>query len=277
MPRDALTTRRELFIVLTQGALATAMFSRTASALPEQDGNALLSLWPGYPRQDQKLVAEIVGVSHFDEKRVRELFKAYPELVNAWWDWGYGDWESPLGAAAHVGDRAIAEFLLASGARIDIFAAAMLGMTSVVKAFVEAKPGIQRSLGPHNIALLAHAEAGGEQATDTLKYLRSLGDAGAGPKTESLPEERKQFFLGEYAAETHDLRMVCKLNRNGQLVADFFTSQSQSMGRLLRFTGNDAFFPAGVPSVRVQFTLTDGTAKSATVSGSVPTIQFLRQ
>jgi hypothetical protein len=87
--------------------------------------------------------------------------KAYPELVNAWWDWGYGDWESPLGAAAHVGDRAIAEFLLANGARMDIFAAAMLGQTAVVRAFIEVQPGIQRSLGPHSITLLSHAEAGG--------------------------------------------------------------------------------------------------------------------
>src|SRR5687768_1690339 len=79
-------------------------------------------LWPGFPRQDQKLVAEVVGMAHSNEQRVKELVKAHPELVNAWWDWGFGDWESPLGAASHVGQRGIAEFLLVQGARIDIFA-----------------------------------------------------------------------------------------------------------------------------------------------------------
>src|SRR5262245_48530133 len=100
-----------------------------------------------------------------------------PALVNAWWDWGFGDWESPLGAASHVGQRDIAEFLLERGARIDIFAAAMLGFTAVVRAFVVAQPGIQRTLGPHGITLLAHAKAGGKKAADTLAYLTELGDA----------------------------------------------------------------------------------------------------
>jgi hypothetical protein len=152
----------------------------------------------------------------------------------------------------------------------------MLGQTEVVRAFVTAKPGIQRTLGPHNISLLSHAEAGGEQAKETLEFLKSLGDADAAPKIEPLTEESKQAVLGEYVSQSHDLKMVCKLNRNGQLVADFQTSQSQSNGRLLRYKGNAAYFPAGVPSVTVQFMVKDGTATVATVGGSVPTVALIR-
>ncbi len=54
----------------------------------------------------------------------------------------------------------------------------MLGLIDVVKVFVVAQPGIQRSLGPHGIPLLAHARAGGEAAADTTAYLETHGDAG---------------------------------------------------------------------------------------------------
>ena len=45
--------------------------------------------------------------------------------MNASWDWGGGDWETGLGAAAHMGRRDIAELLLGRGARLDLFAAAI--------------------------------------------------------------------------------------------------------------------------------------------------------
>src|ERR1700676_721722 len=77
------------------------------------------SLWPGFPRQDANLVRDVVAMSHNNEARVRELVGAKPALANAWWDWGYGDWESPLGAASHTGQRGIAEFLLEHGAHLD--------------------------------------------------------------------------------------------------------------------------------------------------------------
>ena len=76
---------------------------------------------------DQQLVAEFVGNAHGDLNRVKELLAGEPGLINATWDWGGGDFETALGAASHMGRRDIAEFLLANGARLDIFAAAMLG------------------------------------------------------------------------------------------------------------------------------------------------------
>ena len=102
-----------------------------------------------------------------------ELLAAHPALVNAAWDWGAGDWETALGAAAHMGRRDIATLLLAHGARIDVFAAAMLGHLAIVHAIIEALPGAIAWPGPHGIPLLAHAEKGGPEAAATLAYLRS--------------------------------------------------------------------------------------------------------
>jgi hypothetical protein len=79
-------------------------------------------------RIDSALVEEFVGKAHGDLARVKELLTQEPRLVNAAWDWGNGDWETALGAAAHMGRRDIAETLFAHGARLDIFAAAMLGV-----------------------------------------------------------------------------------------------------------------------------------------------------
>jgi hypothetical protein len=97
-----------------------------------------------------------------------------PRLVNAAWDWGGGDWEMPLGAAAHVGRRDIAEYLLAHGARLDLFASAMLGQVDIVRSALEAFPSALHVAGPHGIPLLAHARAGGPEAAAVVAYLEGL-------------------------------------------------------------------------------------------------------
>src|SRR4029450_12581534 len=76
------------------------------------------------PPLDAELVAEFVLMAHGDLGVVKQLVEQEPALVNAAWDWGGGDWETGLGAAAHVGRRDIAEYLLGHGARKDVFAAA---------------------------------------------------------------------------------------------------------------------------------------------------------
>jgi hypothetical protein len=273
-------SRRDLFRAGTQGALTAAVFAGVSGGPIRADspkgGGDTGKLWPGYPRHDQKLVAEIVGVAHFNEERVKELVKASPELVNTWWDWGFGDWESPLGAASHVGHRGIAEFLLAQGARIDIFAAAMLGFTDVVKAFVAAQPGVQRTLGPHGITLLAHAKAGGKAATDTVAYLEKLGDADGETKVVALTAEGMRKYLGQFASEKPDLKLVCRLNKAERLVVDVQTSDNQSNGRLIHYLGDDEFFPAGVPSVRIRFALGKEKATAVTIRGTVPELTLQR-
>ncbi len=123
---------------------------------------------------DIKLVEEFVGVSHGKFERVKELLAQEPALINATWDWGGGDFETALGAASHMGNKAIANFLLENGARIDIFAAAMLGKLDIVRAILLAYPDAIDISGPHGIPLIDHAEVGGEDAKAVVEFLNSL-------------------------------------------------------------------------------------------------------
>jgi hypothetical protein len=127
------------------------------------------------PRIDSQLVCEFVGHAHSDLDRIKAMLGEQPALVNAAWDWGAGDWETGLGAAAHMGRRDIAQFLLAHGARMDIFSAAMLGHLAVVQAMLIVNPEARNSLGPHGIPLVKHAEAGGERAAAVADYLKGPG------------------------------------------------------------------------------------------------------
>lgn len=105
-------------------------------------------------------IQQFVGDSHGDLDAVRAALDRDATLANASWDWGDGDWETGLGAAAHMGRRDIAELLLAHGARMDIFAAAMLDEVDIVRAMLPLQAG---TIGPHGIPLHAHAEAGKAQ------------------------------------------------------------------------------------------------------------------
>src|SRR5262249_59921271 len=58
-----------------------------------------------FPTQDPPLVKEMVTVAHGNVKRVKELVDRQQTLAKAAYDWGFGDWESALGAASHVGSR----------------------------------------------------------------------------------------------------------------------------------------------------------------------------
>jgi hypothetical protein len=122
---------------------------------------------------DAALVHEFVGNAHGNLERVKELLEQEPALLNAAWDWGEGDWETGLGAAAHMGRRDIALYLLEHGARLDIFAAAMLGQVEIVYAIVQAFPEVRQSRGPHGIPLLAHAQAGGDAAAGVVELLEA--------------------------------------------------------------------------------------------------------
>jgi hypothetical protein len=113
-------------------------------------------------------VQEFVGNAHGDLDAVRKVLEQDPTFANASWDWGDGDWESALGAAAHMGRRDIAELLLSHGARMDIFAAAMLDELEIVRALLPLQADAR---GPHGIPLRAHADAG--KAARVLELLGS--------------------------------------------------------------------------------------------------------
>lgn len=126
------------------------------------------------PALEASLIQDFVGNSHGDLDRVKELLAQEPALINSSWDWGGGDWETGLGAAAHMGRRDIALYLLEHGARLDLFAATMLGHLDIVRATLETYPDSLNVLGPHGIPLMAHAQAGGNEAIQVYEYLKSL-------------------------------------------------------------------------------------------------------
>ena len=122
-------------------------------------------------RLEPSLVENFVAQSHSDLERVEQLLRGEPALVNSAWDWGGGDWETALGAASHMGRRDIALYLLEHGARLDVFAAAMLGETEIVRSILSAFPNLRDAKGPHGIPLVEHAKAGGEDAREVLSLL----------------------------------------------------------------------------------------------------------
>ena len=125
------------------------------------------------PALEMYLVQEFVSKAHADLDAIKELLLREPTLINSSWDWGGGDWETGLGAAAHMGRRDIALYLLEHGARLDLFAAAMLGNLDIVKATLETYPDSINIPGPHGIPLIAHAQAGGNEALQVYEYLKS--------------------------------------------------------------------------------------------------------
>jgi len=126
------------------------------------------------PLQDD-LVKEFVTRAHSDLDKVKEMLPQQPGLLNACWDWGGGDFETALEGAGHMGRKDIAQYLLESGARMNVFCAAMLGELDLVKALLAAHPWLKESKGPHGLQLIHHATKGGEQARDVLAYLQSVG------------------------------------------------------------------------------------------------------
>lgn len=231
-------------------------------ARPETGGPAPAAAGaPPWPTQPPELAREMVGVSHGDAARVRELLERHPTLANAAWDWGFGDWETALGAASHVGHREIAELLLAHGARPTLFSAAMLGQLEAVRAMVATSPGVQRTRGPHGLTLLHHARSGGERAAAVASYLESLGDAD--PRLETVPLEPadEAAILGSYRFGPGENERI-EIAR-GKLGLSF--QRTGAAARPLHHRGELAFSPAGAERVRIRFALEAGRATSLRV------------
>jgi hypothetical protein len=236
-----------------------------------------------YPSMDDNMVSGIVGASHGNFDKVKELVKARPELAGASWDWGFGDWETALGAASHVGRRDIAEFLMSNGARPDIFTYAMLGMLKSVQEIIETVPGIQTHGGPHGITLLQHAknrlEAKEISASDVtnvksvITYLEGLGNADIKPKSLEMTDEEKKKYVGEYRFGTGEGEVfIADLHRLGFLQL----ARKGSSPRKLNKVEENAFTPAGAPSVKIIFKISGDKAVSVSVHEPEPLVTAVR-
>src|SRR5437588_1812835 len=164
--------------VLCGRGLVQAQPGTTASVPPTSAAPPSADNVPDFPEHDPQIdrarVKRFVIAGHFNLPAVEKMLAEDATLINGAIDWGNGDFETALGGASHMGRRDIAEFLLAHNARMDIFAATMLGKIDIVKAAVTAFPNIVHGPGPHKIPLLAHAEKGGPAAVAVLEFLRPL-------------------------------------------------------------------------------------------------------
>jgi hypothetical protein len=226
-----------------------------------------------YPAVELDQVRDVVGASHSDLEKVKTLVGERPELSNSTWDWGFGDFETALGAASHMGRKDIAEYLIAQGARPDIFSLVAIGSVDGVKGMVDSVPGIQRITGPHGITLLRHAQARMrrkedmtpaelEAAMEIESYLVSLGDADPKKEGLSLTDEEKEGYVGAYQfgegerdemEVTLNMRKILSIARKG----DF--------GKAMVMVEKNTFILESSPSIKVSFTMKQGMATRLTI------------
>ena len=236
-----------------------------------------------YPSMDDNMVSSIVGASHGNFDKVKEMVMKRPELAGASWDWGFGDWETALGAASHVGRRDIAEFLISHGARPDIFTYAMMGMLRSVQEIIETVPGIQSHTGPHGITLLQHAknrledknitETDRANVNKVIVYLEGLGNADVKPKSLDVSDEEKKRFVGEYRFGSGEAEIfVVDLHRIGFLQI----GRKGSFGRKLNKVDENTFSPAGAASVKIIFKIMNDKAASLSIHEPQPLVTAAR-
>ena len=120
-------------------------------------------------------VKDFVIAGHSDLAKVKSMLVELPTLLYATWDWGGGDFETALEGAGHVGNKEIANFLISSGARTNLFVLTMLGKTEVVRSYLDAFPQYLNARGPHGFTFLHHAQKGGDDSKELLEYFQSKG------------------------------------------------------------------------------------------------------
>ena len=151
---------------LTSSALAGFSTTQTAPrSAPAPDET--------YPTTPALRAQEFVGASHFNMERVEAMLTEDPGLAKAAWDWGFGDWETAIGAASHTGQIAIIELLIAHGARPDLFTLATLDRIDALRPILESIPNADALEGPHSISLYRHAASG--KAERVMEYLDARG------------------------------------------------------------------------------------------------------
>jgi ankyrin repeat protein len=108
----------------------------------------------------QKLVDELVGNAHGNLVRVKEIVVSKPDLVNEKATWE----ETPMQAAAQMGNRPIIEFLLNHGAHVDFFTALVLGRLDDIDRGLREQPDRAQARGIHDLPALYFAAIGGNTA-----------------------------------------------------------------------------------------------------------------
>lgn len=172
----------------------------------------------------QDLIDEFVGNAHGNLARVQELLAQHPALLNARASWD----ETALAAAAQVGRRDIAEYLLAAGAPLDICTAAMLGRVDAVTGFLRADPSLAQATGAHGIPVLYHAAITNRKQVAKL-LLAAGADVNQGVGVTTALHGAAQFNQASMAAWLleHDADLTAR-NRAGQTPLEIATTKGHT-------------------------------------------------
>lgn len=162
--------KRKSFLQMAAGA--GAFITLPCLLQSQQPTTGISSVTDPLPAEKVK---EFVIAGHGNPDKVKSLLAEYPTLLYATWDWGGGDFETAIEGAGHVGNKEIANYLIGTGARTNMFVLTMLGKTQLVKTWLEAYPEYLFARGPHGFTLLHHAQKGGDDAKELLEYLQSKG------------------------------------------------------------------------------------------------------
>ena len=242
---------RRAFLAATPVSLAAIASTGPAKAQPAAEETPPGDLYPTTPGDR---ASEFVGACHMQFDKVKAMLAEDAGLAKASWDWGFGDWETAIGAASHTGRLDIIELLLAHGARPTLFTLATLDRVDALRDLIENVPKMDTIEGPHSIPLLRHAKAG--KAERVIEYLEARG-----VKDENVFEIDRgvaELYFGTYSwgpGETEQLE-VSWFER----VSAIAIKRSGGVSRNLIPLGDHAFSPAGARHVRIEFDVADGRA-----------------
>lgn len=263
-------TRRN-FLALTPTVVAGASLAPLDALAQVEKANVKNAIYPEFPRQDPARVQLVVGAAHRDLAKVKELVNASPALAKGAWDWGFGDWETPLGAASHVGRPDIAEYLIENGARPDIFFHAMMDHLEAVKALVDCQLGIQRIPGPHGITLLQHARNG--QAKKVQAFLEKLGDADIRALSQPISDDEKARWVGKYRFGEGDNDV---LEIEPSSMGPLQIRRGGDPGRIIHRIEENGFAPTGAPKVLLRFRVEGEKVVELTIHDPEPILSARR-
>lgn len=201
-------------------------------------------------------VRAFVGACHAQIDAVREMLRDDPDLAKSAWDWGFGDYETAIGACSHTGRKDIIELLLEHGARPTIFTLAALDKHAAVRGFIESMPGAREIEGPHSISLYRHAQAGG--ATRVMRYLERAGLDQGGEifETDRGAVER---YVGVYGSSEIDRRIeIAWSERFSCLTIKVGQESARSLMPLEVTDDSSIYRPAGSRGARVELTAARG-------------------
>lgn len=198
---------------------------------------------------------EFVGACHVQIDKVREMLDIDPDLAKASWDWGFGDYETAIGACSHTGRKDIIELLMTHGARPTIFTLATLDKIAAVRGFIESMPGAVDIEGPHSISLYRHAQAG--KATRVMEYLEKAGlDQGAEIFESDPTVAKKHTGIFPWRGTSQDRAEISWVERSKCLSIKIGAESTRNLMPAdpdPRAPGSLAFRPAGSRGARVLF------------------------